>query len=104
VTNIGAAAASLSRKKHLLARDPAAKRSVSSKAPRKLCSVRKRSANVAAANVLTVRKRSDSNNNFFLRESEAAAIKAPSRNGNQPHAMVMIGNFNDFTVFFKLRL
>ncbi len=92
VTNIGAAAASLSRKKHLLARDPAAKRSVSSKAPRKLCSVRKRSANVAAANVLTVRKRSDSNN------------KAPSWNGNQPHAMVMIGNFNYFTVFFKLRL
>jgi len=32
-----------------LARDPAAKRSGSSDAPRKLCSVRKRSANVAAA-------------------------------------------------------
>jgi len=67
VTNIGAAAASLSRKKHLLARDPAAKR---------MFSVRKRSANVAAANVLSVRKRSDSNN------------KAPSRNGNQPHVIV----------------
>ncbi|MGA3676531.1 hypothetical protein ACPCXF_15725 [Lysinibacillus agricola] len=60
----------------LLARDPAAKRSGSSDAPRKLCSVR---------------KRSDSN-------------KAPSRNGNQPHAMVMNGNFNDFTIFFKLQL
>ncbi|KOS62908.1 hypothetical protein AN161_11405 [Lysinibacillus sp. FJAT-14222] len=45
----------------LLARDPAAKRSGSSDAPRKLCSVR---------------KRSDSN-------------KAPSRNGNQPHVMRM---------------
>ncbi|MGE7941600.1 hypothetical protein ACQKNB_05880 [Lysinibacillus xylanilyticus] len=44
----------------LLPRDPAAKRSGSSDAPRKLCSVR---------------KRSDSN-------------KAPSRNGNQPHVMV----------------
>ncbi|MGA3676566.1 hypothetical protein ACPCXF_15900 [Lysinibacillus agricola] len=33
----------------LLPRDPAAKRSGSSDAPRKLCSVRKRSANVAAA-------------------------------------------------------
>ncbi|MGE7940559.1 hypothetical protein ACQKNB_00585 [Lysinibacillus xylanilyticus] len=33
----------------VLARDPAAKRSGSSDAPRKLCSVRKRSANVAAA-------------------------------------------------------
>ncbi|WP_143114992.1 hypothetical protein [Lysinibacillus sp. FJAT-14222] len=53
MTNIGAAAASLSRKKHLLARDPAAQR---------MFSVRKRSANVAAANVLSVRKRSDSNN------------------------------------------
>ncbi|WP_285395673.1 hypothetical protein [Lysinibacillus sp. fls2-241-R2A-57] len=31
----------------------------------------------ASANVLSVRKRSDSNN------------KAPSRNGNQPHVMVM---------------
>ncbi|MGA3676423.1 hypothetical protein ACPCXF_15180 [Lysinibacillus agricola] len=31
------------------ARDPAAKRSGSSDAPRKLCSVRKRSANVASA-------------------------------------------------------
>ncbi|MGE7913601.1 hypothetical protein [Lysinibacillus xylanilyticus] len=40
MTNIGAAAATLSRKKHLLARDPAAKR---------MSSVRKRSANVAAA-------------------------------------------------------
>ncbi|MFJ8460008.1 hypothetical protein ACIQ57_12835 [Lysinibacillus xylanilyticus] len=52
--------------------------------------MRKRSANVAAAqmfylreseasaaNVLSVRKRSDSNN------------KAPSRNGNQQHVMVM---------------
>ncbi|MGY3186004.1 hypothetical protein [Lysinibacillus sp. TE18511] len=53
VTNIGAAAATLSRKKHLLARDPGAKR---------MFSVRKRSANVAAANVLSVRKRSVSNN------------------------------------------
>ncbi|MFJ8458318.1 hypothetical protein ACIQ57_04215 [Lysinibacillus xylanilyticus] len=41
-------------------------------------SVRKRSANVASAtNVLSARKRSDS-------------YKAPSRNGNQPHVMVMI--------------
>ncbi|MGE7943623.1 hypothetical protein ACQKNB_16215 [Lysinibacillus xylanilyticus] len=39
--------------------------------------MRKRSANVASANVLSVRKRSDSNN------------KAPSRNGNQPHVMVL---------------
>ncbi|KOP79679.1 hypothetical protein AMS59_05605 [Lysinibacillus sp. FJAT-14745] len=61
----------------VLARDPAAKRSGSSDAPRKLCSVRKRSANVAAANVLSVRKRSDSNN------------KAPSRNGNQQLVLVM---------------
>ncbi|MGA3676731.1 hypothetical protein ACPCXF_16750 [Lysinibacillus agricola] len=56
--------------------DETLQRSGSSDAPRKLCSVRKRSANVAAANVLSVRKRSDSNN------------KAPSRNGNQPHVMV----------------
>ncbi|MGY3186035.1 hypothetical protein [Lysinibacillus sp. TE18511] len=35
VTNIGAAAATLSRKKHLLARDPGAKRSGSSDTPRK---------------------------------------------------------------------
>ncbi|MGE7672587.1 hypothetical protein ACQKMV_03230 [Lysinibacillus sp. NPDC094403] len=27
---------------------------------------------------------------FYLRESEAAAIKAHSRNGNQPHVMVKI--------------
>ncbi|MGY3186706.1 hypothetical protein [Lysinibacillus sp. TE18511] len=45
----------------LLPRDPAAKRSGSSDAPRKLCSVRKRSG----------------------------SNKAPSRNGNQPHAMVI---------------
>ncbi|MED3800672.1 hypothetical protein P4562_01885 [Lysinibacillus xylanilyticus] len=51
VTNIIAAAALLSRKKHLLAQDPAAKR---------MFSVRKRSANEATANVLSVRKRSDS--------------------------------------------
>ncbi|MGA3677419.1 hypothetical protein ACPCXF_20360 [Lysinibacillus agricola] len=37
--------------------------------------MRKRSANVAAANVLSVRKRSDSNN------------KAPNRNGNQSLVM-----------------
>ncbi|MFJ5566035.1 hypothetical protein [Lysinibacillus xylanilyticus] len=41
--------------------------------------MRKRSANVAAANVLSVRKRSNNNNN-----------KAPGRNGNQPHVLVMI--------------
>ena len=111
----------------VLARDPAAKR---------MFSVRKRSANVAAANVLSVRKRSVSNNKsgssdaprklcsvrkrsvsnkcficakakrqrqmFYLRESEASATnvlsvrkrsdsnnKAPSRNGNQPLVMVM---------------
>ncbi|MFJ8461079.1 hypothetical protein ACIQ57_18420 [Lysinibacillus xylanilyticus] len=39
--------------------------------------MRKRSANVAAAtNVISVRKRS-------------VSIKAPSRNGNQPHVMVI---------------
>ncbi|MGA3676870.1 hypothetical protein ACPCXF_17465 [Lysinibacillus agricola] len=36
-----------------------------------------RESEASAANVLSVRKRSDSN-------------KAPSRNGNQPHVMVMI--------------
>ncbi|MGY3188166.1 hypothetical protein [Lysinibacillus sp. TE18511] len=45
----------------VLARDPGAKRSGSSDAPRKLCSARKRSV----------------------------SGKAPSRNGNQPHVMVM---------------
>ncbi|MDM5245986.1 hypothetical protein [Lysinibacillus sp. G4S2] len=38
--------------------------------------MRKRSANVAAAIVLSARKRSGSG-------------KAPSRNGNQPHAMMI---------------
>ncbi|MGE7916771.1 hypothetical protein, partial [Lysinibacillus xylanilyticus] len=57
VTNIGAAAATLSRKKHLLARDPGAKR---------MFSVRKRSANVAAAT------------NVFCSESEASATKRPA--------------------------
>ncbi|MGA3676994.1 hypothetical protein ACPCXF_18095 [Lysinibacillus agricola] len=39
--------------------------------------MRKRSANVAAAtNVISARKRS-------------VSIKAPSRNGNQPHVMVI---------------
>ncbi|KMY30311.1 hypothetical protein ACZ11_16580 [Lysinibacillus xylanilyticus] len=78
VTNIGAAAASLSRKKHLLARDPAAKRmfsvrkrsnsnnkSGSSDAPRKLCSVQ---------------KRSDSNNNKSARRER----KSTTRFGNDP--------------------
>ncbi|MEX3744778.1 MULTISPECIES: hypothetical protein [Lysinibacillus] len=65
--------------------------------------MRKRSANVAAAtkcficakakrqrqNVLSARKRSGSDKMFYLRESEAAAIKAHSRNGNQPHVLVM---------------
>ncbi|MFE3577532.1 hypothetical protein, partial [Lysinibacillus sp. NPDC059133] len=71
----------------------------------------------ASAIVLSVRKRSDSNNCFicakakrqqqlfYLCESEATATivlsvrkrsdsnnKAPSRNGNPPHAMVMIQN------------
>ncbi|MGE7941878.1 hypothetical protein ACQKNB_07305 [Lysinibacillus xylanilyticus] len=75
--------------------------------------MRKRSANVAAAtNVLSARKRSVSGKcficakakrqrqMFYLRESEASAAnvlsvrkrsgsnKAPSRNGNQPHAML----------------
>ncbi|MGY3187047.1 hypothetical protein [Lysinibacillus sp. TE18511] len=45
----------------------------------------------AAANVLSVRKRSDSNN------------KAPSRNGNQPHVMVMIQN-NSLLVIKNARL
>ncbi|MGE7928104.1 hypothetical protein [Lysinibacillus xylanilyticus] len=36
-----------------------------------------RESEASAANVLSVRKRSDSN-------------KAPSRNGNQPHVLVMI--------------
>jgi len=48
-------------------------------------SVRKRSANVAAANVLSVRKRSDSNNKSGFSDDPR---KAPSRNGNQPHVMV----------------
>ncbi|MFB7156518.1 hypothetical protein [Lysinibacillus sp. NPDC056232] len=57
----------------VLARDPAAKRSGSSDAPKKLCSVR---------------KRSDSNN------------KAPSRNGNQPYVMI-ISYYRNFTKFLN---
>jgi hypothetical protein len=30
---------------------------------------------------------------FALRESEASAIKAPSRNGNQPHVLVMVQKY-----------
>ncbi|WP_223553536.1 hypothetical protein [Lysinibacillus sphaericus] len=40
-----------------------------------------RESEASAANVLSVRKRSDSN-------------KAPSRNGNQPHVLVMNQNMN----------
>jgi len=47
-----------------------------------------RESEAPAANVLSVRKRSGSNK-CFLRESEAAAIKAPSRNGSQPLVMVI---------------
>ncbi|MGE7997237.1 hypothetical protein ACQKOF_00875 [Lysinibacillus sp. NPDC093190] len=78
VTNIGAAAASLSRKKHLLARDPAAKR---------MFSVRKRSANVAAATkrligrpqeALLCAKAKRQQQMFYLCESEASATKRPA--------------------------
>jgi len=41
-----------------------------------------------AANVLSVRKRSDSNNVLTVRK-RSGSNKAPSRNGNQPHVMVM---------------
>ncbi|KOP79788.1 hypothetical protein AMS59_06170 [Lysinibacillus sp. FJAT-14745] len=80
----------------LLPRDPAAKR---------MFSVRKRSANVAAATKAAHRTPPGSS---ALRESEASAAnvlsvrkrsvsnKAPSRNGNQPHVMVM----NSFNVNF----
>ncbi|QQP12997.1 hypothetical protein FJQ98_02680 [Lysinibacillus agricola] len=49
--------------------------------------MRKRSANVAAANVLSVRKRSDSN-------------KAPSWNGNQPHVMMMNRNLGVLLIIY----
>ncbi|WP_456956121.1 hypothetical protein [Lysinibacillus sp. TE18511] len=64
VTNIGAAAATLSRKKHLLARDPAAKR---------MFSVRKRSANVATATMFYLCESEAAATMFYLCESEAAA-------------------------------
>ncbi|MGY3185518.1 hypothetical protein [Lysinibacillus sp. TE18511] len=73
VTNIGAAAATLSRKKHLLARDPAAKR---------MFSVRKRSANVAAANVLSVRKRSVSNNKSGSSDAPRKLCSVRKRSAN----------------------
>ncbi|WP_068986085.1 hypothetical protein [Lysinibacillus xylanilyticus] len=76
VTNIGAAAvAALSHKKHLLARDPVAKRSGSSDAPQEalLCAKAKRQrqmfylceSEASATNVLSVRKRSVSNKCFL---------------------------------------
>ncbi|MFJ5564889.1 hypothetical protein [Lysinibacillus xylanilyticus] len=61
--------------------------------------MRKRSANVAAANVLSVRKQSDSNNKSGSSDAprklcsarkRSVSGKAPSRNGNQPHVMVVI--------------
>ncbi|MGE7945049.1 hypothetical protein ACQKNB_23660 [Lysinibacillus xylanilyticus] len=52
--------------------------------------MRKRSANVAAAtNVLSARKRSVSGNVLSVRKCNDSNNKAPSRNGNQPHVMVM---------------
>ncbi|WP_068983372.1 hypothetical protein [Lysinibacillus xylanilyticus] len=78
VTNIGATAATLSRKKHLLARDPGAKR---------MFSVRKRSANVAAATKAAhrtppgssaLRESEASAAMFYLRESEASAANVLS--------------------------
>jgi len=62
----------------VLARDPVAKR---------MFSVRKRSANVATANVLTVRKHSDSNNKLLIgRPQESAQLerKSTTRNGDEP--------------------
>jgi len=50
-------------------------------------SVRKRSANVATANVLTVRKHSDSNNKLLIgRPQESAQLerKSTTRNGDEP--------------------
>ncbi|MGE7916870.1 hypothetical protein [Lysinibacillus xylanilyticus] len=87
VTNIGAAAATLSRKKHLLARDPGASNAAHRTPPG---SSALRESEASAANVLSVRKRSDSNKCFICakakrqQQSAQSERKSTTRFGEEP--------------------